>query len=351
MWEAFEHAAHYELDNLTAIIDVNRLGQRGETMVGWDLDTYVARAEAFGWNAIEIDGHDVEAIDEAFAAGRRDDREADGRRRADDEGQGRRRGREPERLPRQAARRPRRGDRRARRAARRPRSRSRSPRRRLRRATGRGAARAPALRARHRGRDPQGVRRRARGARRGATRRRRARRRGLELDVRRDLREGASRAVLRDVHRRAAAGRGRGRPPGRRLAAVRVDVRGVPLARLRLRPHGRDQPRDVRALRLARRRLDRRGRPVADGARGHRVAPRGPRLDRAPPVRREPDREARRGDGRHARGSRTSARSGPRRRCSTRPTRSSRSAAAASSARATTTRSRSSAPGSRCTRR
>ena len=68
MWEAFEHAAHYELDNLTAIIDVNRLGQRGETMVGWDLDTYVARAEAFGWNAIAIDGHDLAAIDAAFAS-------------------------------------------------------------------------------------------------------------------------------------------------------------------------------------------------------------------------------------------------------------------------------------------
>jgi transketolase len=67
MWEAFEHAAHYELDNLTAIIDVNRLGQRGETMVGWNLDAHAARAEAFGWNAIEIDGHDVRAIDEAFS--------------------------------------------------------------------------------------------------------------------------------------------------------------------------------------------------------------------------------------------------------------------------------------------
>jgi transketolase len=66
MWEAFEHAAHFELDNLTAIIDVNRLGQRGETMVGWDLDVYVARAQAFGWNAIEVDGHEVEAIDAAF---------------------------------------------------------------------------------------------------------------------------------------------------------------------------------------------------------------------------------------------------------------------------------------------
>ncbi len=68
MWEAFEHASHYELDNLTAIIDVNRLGQRGETMVGWDLDTYAARAEAFGWNAIEIDGHDLDAIDGAFSS-------------------------------------------------------------------------------------------------------------------------------------------------------------------------------------------------------------------------------------------------------------------------------------------
>jgi transketolase len=67
MWEAFEHAAYYKLDNLTAIIDVNRLGQRGETMHGWDLDSYANRAKAFGWNAIEIDGHDVEAVDNAYA--------------------------------------------------------------------------------------------------------------------------------------------------------------------------------------------------------------------------------------------------------------------------------------------
>jgi transketolase len=67
MWEAFEHAAFYELDNLTAILDVNRLGQRGETMHGWDLDSYVKRAEAFGWHVIATDGHDVEAIDAAYA--------------------------------------------------------------------------------------------------------------------------------------------------------------------------------------------------------------------------------------------------------------------------------------------
>jgi len=66
IWEAFEHAAFNGLDNLTAIIDVNRLGQTRETMAGWDLDRYVHRAEAFGWNAIAIDGHDVDAIAFAF---------------------------------------------------------------------------------------------------------------------------------------------------------------------------------------------------------------------------------------------------------------------------------------------
>jgi transketolase len=70
MWEAFEHAAHYELDNLTAIIDVNRLGQRGETMIGWNTGVYVERARAFGWNAIEVDGHEVEEIDRAYTQSR-----------------------------------------------------------------------------------------------------------------------------------------------------------------------------------------------------------------------------------------------------------------------------------------
>jgi transketolase len=65
-WEAFEHAAFYELDNLIGVLDVNRLGQRGETMHGWDLDSYADRARAFGWHAIEIDGHDVDAIDRAY---------------------------------------------------------------------------------------------------------------------------------------------------------------------------------------------------------------------------------------------------------------------------------------------
>jgi len=66
MWEAFEAAGFHGLDNLTAIIDVNRLGQTGETMHGWDLDAYARRARAFGWHAIEVDGHDVAGVDAAY---------------------------------------------------------------------------------------------------------------------------------------------------------------------------------------------------------------------------------------------------------------------------------------------
>ena len=66
IWEAFDHASHWELDNLVAIVDVNRLGQTGETMHGWDLGLYADRARAFGWEAIEVDGHDVEAIEQAY---------------------------------------------------------------------------------------------------------------------------------------------------------------------------------------------------------------------------------------------------------------------------------------------
>src|SRR5689334_18821075 len=66
MWEAFEHAGYERLDNLTAIIDVNRLGQRGETRHGWDTAAYAQRIGAFGWHTIEIDGHDIEAIDDAY---------------------------------------------------------------------------------------------------------------------------------------------------------------------------------------------------------------------------------------------------------------------------------------------
>jgi transketolase len=67
MWEAFEHAGYEGLANLTAIIDVNRLGQRGPTRHGWDTEAYARRIAAFGWHTVEIDGHDVVAIDGAYA--------------------------------------------------------------------------------------------------------------------------------------------------------------------------------------------------------------------------------------------------------------------------------------------
>ncbi len=67
MWEALDKAAYYGLSNLTAIVDVNRLGQRGPTELGWDLDAYVRRVESFGAHAVVIDGHDIDEIDKAFS--------------------------------------------------------------------------------------------------------------------------------------------------------------------------------------------------------------------------------------------------------------------------------------------
>jgi len=66
IWEAFAKAGHYKLHNVVAILDMNRLGQRGPTGLGWDAPTYAERARSFGWHAIEIDGHDVTAIDSAY---------------------------------------------------------------------------------------------------------------------------------------------------------------------------------------------------------------------------------------------------------------------------------------------
>ncbi|AIS01409.1 transketolase [Streptomyces glaucescens] len=66
VWEAAEHAGHERLDNLVAIVDVNRLGQRGPTRHGHDLDAYARRFRAFDWHTIEVDGHDVDAIDRAY---------------------------------------------------------------------------------------------------------------------------------------------------------------------------------------------------------------------------------------------------------------------------------------------
>jgi transketolase len=68
VWEAMANASFHGIDNLVGIIDMNRLGQRGPTMLEWDGDAYARRVAAFGWATLEIDGHDVNAIDEALTS-------------------------------------------------------------------------------------------------------------------------------------------------------------------------------------------------------------------------------------------------------------------------------------------
>jgi len=76
IWEAFDKAAYYGLSNLTAIVDVNRLGQRGPTELGWDIDAYVKRVEGFGCHAMPVDGHDLGDIDKALTHAAESDRPA-----------------------------------------------------------------------------------------------------------------------------------------------------------------------------------------------------------------------------------------------------------------------------------
>ncbi|MGC8461204.1 MAG: transketolase [Candidatus Dormibacteria bacterium] len=66
VWEAFDKAALHNLDNLTVMVDINRLGQRGETELGWDIESYARRMESFGLYTLAIDGHNLGEIDEAF---------------------------------------------------------------------------------------------------------------------------------------------------------------------------------------------------------------------------------------------------------------------------------------------
>ena len=243
MWEAFQYAGFGGLDNLTAIIDVNRLGQRGETMAGGDTGYYADRARSFGWKAIEIDGHDVCQVDAAYAeavategvptvivartlkgkgvAAVEDVDGAHGKALPDPEQAiaelgGRRsiaievkapgNGAAPNAFPLGSASRPayEPGDEVA-----------------TRRAYGDALA---AL----------GIR---------AQRRRRRRRRGEQLDLHRRFRQGAPGPLHGDVHSRAADGRDRRRHPGAGLGPVRLDLRGLLRAGVRLHQDGRHQPR------------------------------------------------------------------------------------------------------------
>ena len=71
VWEAADAGAYHELDNLCAIVDVNRLGQSRPTMWQHDMDAFASRWKAFGWHAIVVDGHDIGALLDAFAETRK----------------------------------------------------------------------------------------------------------------------------------------------------------------------------------------------------------------------------------------------------------------------------------------
>src|SRR3984957_19307992 len=66
IWEALDKASHYQLSNMIIMMDINRLGQRGPTDLGWDLQEYQRRMEAFGARVLTVDGHDLAAIDQAM---------------------------------------------------------------------------------------------------------------------------------------------------------------------------------------------------------------------------------------------------------------------------------------------
>ncbi len=71
VFEALELASHYKLNNLTAIIDANKLGQRGETMLGHSLSDYRKRFKGFGWDVLTINGHNITEIRRALDKSKR----------------------------------------------------------------------------------------------------------------------------------------------------------------------------------------------------------------------------------------------------------------------------------------
>ncbi|MCK4337606.1 MAG: transketolase, partial [Candidatus Aminicenantes bacterium] len=74
IWEAANSAYDLKLDNLCAIVDINRLGQSEPTMHGHDIKSYEKKFKAFGWEAIKINGHNIDDILEAFKAARASDK-------------------------------------------------------------------------------------------------------------------------------------------------------------------------------------------------------------------------------------------------------------------------------------
>jgi transketolase len=74
VWEAINLAPHLKLNNLIAIVDVNRLGQSDPTLYEWDTDSYTQRIGSFGWHVVSIDGHSVDEITQALEEARQDPR-------------------------------------------------------------------------------------------------------------------------------------------------------------------------------------------------------------------------------------------------------------------------------------
>jgi transketolase len=70
VWEAAQWASYHRLANLCATIDINRLGQSQPTMLQYELDVYRARWEAFGWQALPVDGHDIPQLLKAYEQAR-----------------------------------------------------------------------------------------------------------------------------------------------------------------------------------------------------------------------------------------------------------------------------------------
>ena len=282
IWEAFEHAAFNKLTNLTAIFDVNRLGQTRETMHGWDLDAYASRATAYGWHAIEIDGHDVAAIDAAYteAAEARDrptviiarTKKGKGAREVEDkEGKHGKPLENPEEAISELG-----GVRSLHVDVAKPEGDA-SPRK----FAPDGAVAWPRW-----GPDDKVATRRAYGDALTALGAVRGDVVALDGEVSNSTFSEEFRHAYPDRYfemfiaeqQMVAAAVGlqvRHYPP------VRVYLRGVPLAGVRLHPDGGDQPREDLPGRLTRRRVDRRGRSFADGARGSGRVPRGPFQHRA----------------------------------------------------------------------
>ena len=268
----------FKLDSICAVTDVNRLGQSRATQLGHDLEQLASRWRAFGWHAIIVDGHDVDALLAAYAEARatkgqptmilartlkgkgisfaenKDGWHGKALKKGDEENKALARARKPVHQGCRPARPD--PDAREEGVGARP------------QAEGAGRDAAAGLQAGRSGRDARGLRYRARQARRARPARRRARLGRRQLDLQRQVREAVPGSLLPGLHRRAGDDGRRDGPRQPRLHRLPVDVRVLPEPRLRLRPHGQHQHAERQDGRLARRRLDRRGRPVADGARG-----------------------------------------------------------------------------------